>query len=278
MPKPQLTNPEWLPRPKKPEFSGFAEPQSNTTYIPNQFFDVCLPYSSRGVVRLTAYMLRKTLGWSDAEGNPLKEQHEISYQELIEHAGISRGALREAIDEAMKSNFIRCPEKGRASRAGTKALSNTFELKWHEGEYTKDPKQFKGFYAGEGNRTYIPNQFFDVVIPNEPLTVIKVVGSIIRFSIGFQTKHGFRRQQIALSYRDIERYSKIGSPIDTRKAIKTALESNYIERVEEGYFDPNAGRESKAATYCLRWAKVSQESISYEETGSKNIAGAVQKT
>jgi hypothetical protein len=189
--EPQPTNLEWLPRPKKPEFSGFDEPQSNTTYIPNQFFDVCLPFYSRGVVRLTAYMLRKTLGWSDAEGNPLKERLEISYDELIEQAGVSRGALREAIDDAIKGNFLRCTEKGRAHRAGKQALSSTFELKWHEGEYIKDPKQFKGFYAGEGNRTYIPNQFFDVVIPNEPLTVIKVVGSIIRFSIGFQTRHGF---------------------------------------------------------------------------------------
>jgi hypothetical protein len=118
-----------LPQPKKPEFSGFAEPQSNTTYIPNQFFDVCLPFYSRGVVRLTAYMLRKTLGWSDAEGNPLKERHEISYEELVEQAGISRGALREAIDDAMKGNFLRCAEKGHASRAGTRALSSTFELK-----------------------------------------------------------------------------------------------------------------------------------------------------
>ena len=42
----------------------------------------------------------------------------------------------------------------------------------------KDPTKFRGFFAGEGNRTYIPNQFFDVVIPNETLAVTKVVGSI----------------------------------------------------------------------------------------------------
>ena len=35
-------------------FTGFALPTSNTTYVPNQYFDVCLPHYSRGVVRLVA--------------------------------------------------------------------------------------------------------------------------------------------------------------------------------------------------------------------------------
>ena len=51
-------------------FVGFALPTSNTTYTPNQFFDVCLPHSSRGVVRLVGYLIRKTLGWCDEQGRP----------------------------------------------------------------------------------------------------------------------------------------------------------------------------------------------------------------
>src|SRR2546421_5359202 len=88
-------------------FAGFALPTTNTTYTPNQFFDVCLPHSSRGVVRLVAFMLRKTLGWCDANGLPQAEQHTVSYADL-ERAGISREMIRQALTEAIEGHFIRC--------------------------------------------------------------------------------------------------------------------------------------------------------------------------
>src|SRR5438132_807233 len=80
-------------------FAGFAPPISNTTYTPNQFFDVCLPHYSRGVVRLVAYLIRRTLGWCDTDGNPQEEQIQVSYQEFIQRAGISREMIRDSIDE-----------------------------------------------------------------------------------------------------------------------------------------------------------------------------------
>src|SRR6266566_949756 len=81
-------------------FFGFAPPTSNTTYTPNQFFDVCLPHASRGTVRLVGYLIRKTLGWCDAQGHPQNERHAVSYAEFIDDAGISRAMIRAAIDEA----------------------------------------------------------------------------------------------------------------------------------------------------------------------------------
>src|SRR5689334_20309386 len=96
-------------------FVGFARPTSNTTYVPNQFFDVCLRHYSRGVVRLVGYMIRKTLGWCDAEGNPQNEVIAISYQELESKAGLSHSMIRSALDEAEKGGFIRCVRAGRAS-------------------------------------------------------------------------------------------------------------------------------------------------------------------
>src|SRR5579872_2736600 len=89
-------------------FLGFQPPTSNTTYTPNQFFDVCLRHGSRGVVRLVAYLIRKTLGWCDANGNPQEEQIRASYRELIEKAGISRGMLRRALNEAVSASLIEC--------------------------------------------------------------------------------------------------------------------------------------------------------------------------
>src|SRR6186713_2473197 len=89
-------------------FAGFAAPTSNTTFTPNQFFDVCLPHYSRGVVRLVGYLIRQTLGWCDANGTPLHERIQVSYRELFESAGISRSMIRRSLDEAIKGGFIEC--------------------------------------------------------------------------------------------------------------------------------------------------------------------------
>jgi hypothetical protein len=220
------------------------------------------------VVRLVGYIVYRTFAWSDRDGRPMSEQDKVSYRELIEKAGISRGALKEAIEQAIRGNLLQCVRQGRPSQAGIDAESSVFELKWHDGEYCTDPASFQGFFEGAGNRTYIPNQFFTRVLANEPLSVLKVVGSIIRFSIGFEVKRGFRRQQAALSYADIQRYSKIGSRQDLASALKHALASNFVQQLEPGHFDPNAGRTSKAAVYGLKWATDARNS---ERTGSKSV-------
>jgi hypothetical protein len=223
-------------------FSGFARPTSNTTFTPNQFFDVCLPHYSRGVVRLVAFLIRRTLGWCDRDGNPQEEQVQVSYHEFAQRAGISRDMIRSSIDEAIAGGFIECVRPGKPSRPGEPSVSALYQLRWDaRDEYIKDPECFRGFFEGEGNRTDIPNQFFDIVIPTEPLSVIKVVGSVIRFSIGFQARHGRRRQQAALSYADLHRYAHIRDPHSLSQALSHAIEANYIVRLEKGVFDRNAG-------------------------------------
>ena len=262
----QIVSPFSPPTPSTPVFNGFAAPTSNTTFTPNQFFDACLPYYSRGVVRLVGFLIRKTLGWCDCEGNPQQEQVSVSYRELITKAGISRDMIRRALDDAVAGRFIVCVDPGRANAAGQSGHRATYQLGWDPSpEYRKKPSDFSGFFEGEGNRTDIPNQFFDVIVPDEPLSVIKAVGAVIRFSIGFQAKHGRRRQQVALSYREIERYTRIGSPADLSQALRTALAKNYLVRLEPGVFS-HRGNERKPAVYALRWAD--------EWHGQKNIAGA----
>jgi hypothetical protein len=235
-------------------FFGFTLPTSNTTYCPNQFFDVCLPHHSRGVVRLVGYMIRKTLGWCDANGDPQQERFAISYNELEKEAGVSRSEIRKAIDAGVRAGFINCLRKPSPKTAGRTSVTGTYVLRWDHGDgYVKDPKVFDGFFAGEGNRTYIPNEFFDVCLRSETLAVVKVVGSVIRFSIGFQNQWGFRRQQTSLSYRDIQRYAKIRDPKTLASAIRSAVASNYLNVVDTGYFDPNGGRTSCKGTYAIRW-------------------------
>jgi len=240
--------------PSREDFAGFASPSSNTTYCPNQFFDVVLPHFSRGVVRLVGYILYRTFGWSNRDGTPMREQHQVSYRELIEQAGVSRGALRQAIQDAIKANLLQCVRPGKAARSGQPGAPTKLELKWDDGQYNMDPQSFRGFQEGPGHRTYVPNQFFNQLLPAQPLSVLKVVGAVMRFSIGFEARRGFRRQQATLSYSAIQRYTRIVSRQDMASALKHALASNFIERVEVGRFDREAGRESVAATYRLRWA------------------------
>jgi len=251
-------------------FAGFAAPTSNTTFTPNQFFDVCLRFHSRGVVRLVAYLIRQTLGWCDADGNPLHERVKVSYGELVDKAGISRGQIRGVLDQAIAARFVECVQAGKASTARSKAESAYYQLRWDSRpKYVKDPEHFQGFFESDGNRTDIPNQFFDRVVPTEPLSVTKVVGSIIRFSIGFQAARGRRRQQVALSYRDIERYARICDTHTLSEAIRGAELSHYIFKVQEGFFDRNHGARSRKAIFTLRWA----DSSPFYSTGSKTPAG-----
>jgi hypothetical protein len=234
-------------------FQGYPEPSSNTLYCPNQFFDVVLPHSSRGVVRLVGYMLRRILGWSDADGEPQEPTVAVSWNELERNAGIARGAIREAIDDAIRARFIRCLRPGRPHAPGQVAVPALYELCWDdEGGYVTAPEAFRGFFSGEGNRTYIPNAFFDHTLRTEPLAVIRVVGTIIRHTIGWQNRYGFRRQRVALSYTELQRFTHLSRQA-LNDALRQAIDHNHVMRLEAGYFDPQAGATSRPATYGIRW-------------------------
>lgn len=246
------------------DFLGYSPPTSNTTYTPNQFFDVVLPHASRGCLRLVAYLIRKTLGWSDAQGNPQNPEALVSYKELIEKAGIGRARIREALDEAIEKKFINCLRPGRAHSQGQEGCPALYSLRWDDrGLYVTKPDEFEGFFSGNGNLTHIPNQFFDYTIPNETAALVKVVGVIIRHTIGFQTRFGFRRQQVALSFSEIMRKAGIASRSTVNLALKDSIEKNHVIKAIEGKFDPYDGQ---ATTYMIRWAEVlpSEESSKIE--------------
>ena len=247
-----IASPQWMqPVERISSFSGFASPTSNTTYTPNQFFDVVLPNASRGCVRIVAYLIRKTLGWCDAQGNPQREKIEISNSELERRAGVGHDMIRTALDEAVTRHFIECVKAGRARSSGDSGETAVYALKWDATpRYARTLEEFRGFYEGEGHRTDIPNQFFDLLIPQETIAVVKVVGAVIRYSIGFVAKRGRRRQHATLAYSQILKVSGLSSRRTLASAIHEAVNKKFIVRLDPGYFSARIS-ERRSATYSV---------------------------
>ncbi|QDU42859.1 hypothetical protein Mal52_13280 [Symmachiella dynata] len=255
--------------PESNKFHGFTRLDANFLYCPNQFLDVCLPHSSRSVVRLVAFILDQTLGWLDEHGNPISQNITVSFNQLIRSAGISRGAIRKSIDDAIAGGFICCVREGKPAAVGEPPEHATYAIRWDDsGQYLDASESFEGFYAGDGYRTPIPNAYFRHVVPNETLTVTKVVGTVLRHTVGYQNHFGGRRPEAPLSYRFIQRFANIPDPKTLSAAISSAIASQYIVCIDEGVFhqDQNLRR---PATYAVKWLSDAPKSTS----GSKKPAG-----
>lgn len=236
-------------------FSGFTPLTGNFLYCPNQFFDICLPNCSRGAVRFVAYVLRQTLGWLDKNGNPINQEIVIPYREFINNAGISRGALPDVIREVIDGGFVTRTSPARSKSRGLDSMSAVFRIRWASKgtPYSTNINSFSGFFSGEGNRTPIPNDFFDRIIPNESLTAMRIVGVVLRHTIGYQNQFGGRRTEAVLSFSSIQQRANIASRSTLSKNLRHVLDEGYIIRTSVGVFDP-CGEHQCAASYAPRWA------------------------
>jgi hypothetical protein len=249
-------------------FPGFPDFRANVTFVPIQFFTVVVPHCSRGCVRIVGHALRRLLGWVDEHGNPTQEQVRFTYRELIERAGVSRDSIAEALREAIDKGFLRCIQEPKPDRPGQPAQNGVYEIHWDaEGRYTDNPDQFQGFYYPEAAvipvaeagaiahrpkaaRKNIPNAFFDVLLPAERLSVIRVVGAMMFYSIQWGPG-GERKVPVTLSISELSRLTRL-SRKHVHEAVTEARERGYIERVDGGSFDPH---HSRAATYAIRWVR-----------------------
>jgi hypothetical protein len=242
--------------PDSRRFSGFKPLDANYIYCPNDFFEVCLRHQSRVVVRLVGYILRETLGHLDKEGSPVRRDFSLSYLDIARGAGVSLRSVRIGLDEAIAGNFIACVTPGEKKSRGRSGRVAEFRLRWNEegDSFTNDPQQFNGFYAGEGFRSPIPNGFFDIVIREETLAMAKVVGTVLRHTVGYANQFGTgRRSHAPLSYSYIQQFANIGDRTTLSKALADGIQKNYIQCVSRGRFDKNAGKESFAARYAVKW-------------------------
>lgn len=219
-----------------------------------------------------AYILRQTLGWLDVNGKPLQQDIVVSYRDLIQRAGVSRGAISPALKEAVDSGFLVCRKQGSAKSVGDHGQSGAYTLRWNsESVYTTQLQEFSGFYVGEGHRTPIPNAFFDELIVSESLAVLKVVGTVLRHTVGYQNQFG-RRQVAPLSYRYISQYAQLSQGRVLSRAIRTALASGYIECVEQGKFAMKA-ESRRAASYRVRWLnKAENDVVGSKKPPIQNVA------
>lgn len=253
-------------------FPGFEPLESNYVYCPNQFFDVCLKHCSRGALRIVGFVLRETLGWLDSNGQPIRQDIEVTYQNLISKAGVSRGAIGPALREAVAAGFLDCLRSGQPKALKNPSRSGLYRLRWAgEGDYTTDLDRFDGFFMGAGHRTPVPNRFFDHVIRQEPLSVVKVVGTVIRHTVGYQNQFGGRRKIAPLSHDVIARYANLSLGKTLSQAITSAQQSGYIARVKDGCFSPDKA-EQQSATYTVRW----QHEAKCERIGSKTPVASGQ--
>lgn len=237
-------------------FSGYPAPISNYTYTPNQFFDVVLPHFSRGAVRICAYMIRQALGWSNAAGAAHEGNIILSQAIVSERANVSRESVGPALRELMNGRVINCVREPvnavSGQRGGTAGL---YALRWNtEFYYTYNPDEFNGFYddGNSGCMTRVPDLFFDYTALFERLSVVRVVGCILRNTIGYQAGRGVRRLQVQYSQRQIMERTGITSAGVLSDALKIAKEHQHILETP-GYFDRNGGIESRAAVYSIKW-------------------------
>lgn len=245
------------------DFRGFPDFESNVVYCPVQAFTVLIPSASRGCVRIVLHMIRKTLGWLDERGEPIEERFQFTYDELQDGAGVGRDAIAEALAEAVAGRFIRVVREPRKKALGQSGQSGVYELNWDSERYTDSPAEFQGFYEkgsyvgedGEArfSRKNIPNAFFDVLVRREKLSVIRVVGALLFYSIQWG-RGGERKTPVRKSKRELARLARI-DPSNAARAIVEAVEANYIERVECGVFDLSSRQESKATLFGIKWTR-----------------------
>lgn len=241
---------------EKGEFAGFEIPDASFIWCPNQFFDVCMVNCPRGVVRLVGYVLYETLKWIDKQGNPNTQPVSVPYTELMRNANISHNEIRKSLQAAVVGNFIELVEEGRVSSRNERGVATKVRLKWSTGDaYISELRQFDGFFARRGCRTQIPHSFFTWVVPRETQGVTKIVGTVLRHTVGWETQFGTRVEQAPLSRDFIRSFANIGSDQTVERSLQSAINQNYIVCVKKGSFV-----KKQASVYAPKWLVDAEQS------------------
>ena len=250
-----IQQPEPQTQTQQPAFPGFNRFVLPYTYAPNQFFDILLKHvKDRGVVRIVSHMLYRQRRTMDADGHAVDAgQSHFTYDHLIKHAGVARGSIKPAISKSIQLGFIRQNSKPVRPGKGQKAAPGTYSINWDfSDQYATSLDAFQGFSPFKEHGVWIPNEFFTAVIPHEKLSTSAVVGAVIRNTIGWKDDQGFRRMDVQMPFTQLQKQMLL-SLRAVAAGISQALQAGYVVQVNQGIFDPLAGKMSEATTYSLKW-------------------------
>ena len=94
-----------------PKFSGFPEPKSNFTPVPNLFFDKALSDLKEGELKALLYIFRRTYGWQKEADCIALTQFENGIvtkqgKRLDYGTGLARNTINEALKSLEKKGYI----------------------------------------------------------------------------------------------------------------------------------------------------------------------------
>jgi hypothetical protein len=206
-----------------------------------QFFDLVLPREPLAVVRLMSHFLEARLAWSNGDGTPRAPREILRIEELQRQVALDRKSVVAGLRASCAARYLEPVELPRERGGGY-----GFRLKLDLERFTLDPGEFQGFYPVPTHRIKVPLAFFQTVVPQETLSVVKVVACIIRHTLGSIDNVGLEVGP-AISQQKFVREMSMGR----RQAIlgvQGALARGYIRRYEQGSLA--SGRPS---TYGLYW-------------------------
>lgn len=264
------------------KFQGFEYPEANSVFCPNEFFDIGIPSLNGPQLKILGYFIRRTLGWRDEDGNPIEDEVLITSNELSKKAGVGERHVKPSLQLLEKLGFISCVQKPSKSIAGKSAQSGMYALQnAPQGSlYTADLDQFKGFHPGVGNCTFTPNAFFDFVLPTQDHAKSKVIGILIRHTIGYvdPSRPGGRRRKVSLGRNRIKALTGIKSNSTVDSTLKYCIANNFVQCERDGVWhcDP---RKRKAGEYSIYFAgSLQNKNGSTESTSQIGPEEALPKT
>lgn len=114
--------------------------------------------------------------------------------------------------------------------------------------------RFPGFPEFQSNVTYVPYQFFTVVMPYRSRGCVRLVGYLLRHTLGWVDTDGNpTREKLEFSYRELIERAGI-----SRDEIKGAIAEAVHHRLVECVAEPRpamAGQPARSGVYRLRWSK-----------------------
>lgn len=114
------------------------------------------------------------------------------------------------------------------------------------------PRPYAGFRRPTANFVRCPNQYLDLCVPHCSLHVARLVGYMIRETIGWTGRNGQpRREKVSVSYNELVKHARV-SRAKLRGALNEAVELRFIRCVTPPR-QQTAGVSARSGVYVLRW-------------------------